>query len=735
MSGDPLTVYTHICYPLKATPFIRLIIPLAGGICFQVHYPLPWMVWAILLLMALVVLSAWLLLPLGRQYVWSHWQGLLLYLLLFCAGALLLPVKDIRRDPAYFGNRLQNDDTLLVQLLEPLQEKARSQKTTVRVAGILRKGEVIGVKGKMLLYFQKEQPRTFKQQLPNFQRPSYNRLQRLSDSLGRSFSQQPSLDPPPPQCGDLVWINTEPRPVSNTGNPGAFDYRQYCAARQIFHQAYIKTGHWKKSPRPDKAIIDQWLIRARAWCLQTLERYIGKGPDAALAAALLIGYRYDLDHDMVQSYTNAGVVHIIAISGMHLALIYASLLWLLKWWPPHRFADLIKAAIIIVVLWGFALITGAAASILRAAVMFTALAIGQFVLNRYTNIYNTLAASAFLLLCYDPWLLLDAGFQLSYLAVGSILLCYQPLYGLWEIRNKWLNRLWEAIALTLAAQLFTLPVCLYYFHQFPNLFLPANLLIVALSTIILYGLILLLLLAPIPIAAHYCGLVTQWLITAMNKIVLFIERLPYAVTDNIGMPLYATVYAYMLLCGLTAVWLAKWKYGWWMAAGAGLLWAATDLVTYTQALQQKQLLVYNVPGYTGVDIIQGRRISFAGDIVLEQNYALRQRYLQPTRLYYRAKEPQLIRDHFISIGGKRLVIIDGTWRACRPVKKLRVDYILLSHRPRLTISQLKDMFTCKMIIFDASCPFWQIQRWKNDCSALTLRCFSVPEQGAYLINF
>ncbi|GAA0532662.1 ComEC/Rec2 family competence protein [Chitinophaga japonensis] len=636
------------------------------------------------------------------QYALNRLRGILIYCLLLGGGGLLVSVKDIRHHPAYAGKALQGEDSLLVRLQEPLQERPRSWKSIATIEALLRNGKRLPVKGRTLLYFQK-------------------------DSTAAAL-----------QCGEALLLCATLRPVGNTGNPGAFDYRQYCARRQIFHQAYVRSGHWKRSGECN-GMVDRWLLQARAWCVHTLQQYVGGGQASALAAALLIGYRYDLDKDMVQAYTNAGVVHIIAISGMHLALIYATLLWLLQWWPAHRFSNIIKAAIIISLLWAFACVTGAAASILRAAVMFTAIAIGQLVLNRYTSTYNTLAASAFLLLCYDPWLLLDAGFQLSYLAVLGILLCYRPLYDLWVIRNKWLSRCWAAMAVTLAAQVFTLPVCLYYFHQFPNLFLPANLLIVTLSTIILYGLILLLLLSPLPAAAHYTGAAVTWLISCMNRLVLFIESLPYAVTENIPMPGYATVCAYVIIAALMGAWLARWKRGWHLALYAALLWAALYAVATVRNCNRRQLVIYNVPGYTAMDVVAGRHCRFAGDTALLRNAALRKRYLQPARLLYGAKDATLPalqqQEGFISIGRKRLVVVDSTWRACAPVKKFCTDYILLSHHPRLSIMQLKDMFDFKMIIFDASNPFWQVQQWKSECSVLTLRCFSVPDQGAYLINF
>ena len=693
---------------MSTTPFLRLFIAFSIGIGLQLWVSFHWQFAAGLVLLSLTGMMVIKLFSIGRQYVLRSLRSACLYLLICCSGGLLVWLKDARRQPDHFGKLLYSKDSLLVNLQEPLQEKARSLKTVAEVYALIRNGKALRANGKLLLYFQR-------------------------DTAAMKLT-----------CGDMVLICGELRPVSSSGNPGAFDYRQYCAAKQIFHQAFIRAGYWKRSSLQAGGLSARCLLPARNWCIHTLQRYLGKGPESALAAALLIGYRYDLDKDMVQAYTNAGVVHIIAISGMHLALIYSSLLWLLQWWPAHRYSGLIKMLLICVLLWGFTLLAGAAASILRAAVMFTVIAAGELLLRRFTNIYNTLAASAFLLLCYDPWLLLDAGFQLSYMAVLGILLCYRPLYELWYIPWWWLDKLWQAAAVSLAAQALTLPVCLYYFHQFPNLFLPANLLIVALSTIILYGLILLLLLSPFPIAAYYTGVVLRYLIGRMNQLAVFIESLPYAVTNHIYMPLYATVFAYMMMTALLVLWLGRWRPGMIIALALGLCWSGVYTADVILAQERRMMIVYNVPGYTAVDIIRERRLQFAGDTALLHNKALTERYLQPSRQQYLLKGDKSLQGFeilggigrgFMCTGTKRLVIVDSTWRPFVPLKKFHTDYLLLSHRPKLSIMQLKDMFVFKMIIFDASNPLWQIQQWKNDCSALTLRCFSVPDQGAYLINF
>jgi competence protein ComEC len=163
------------------------------------------------------------------------------------------------------------------------------------------------------------------------------------------------------------------------------------------------------------------LFNTKTYILKTLRTYIKGEQETSVAEALLIGYRDDLDRDLVQAYSNTGVVHVIAISGLHLGLIYWLLLFLLKPLDKTKQLKWLKPVIAISLLWIFSLLTGAGASVIRAAIMFTAIGFGGL-LGKKGNIYNSMAASAFVMLCYNPFLLWDVGFQLSYAAVLSIVL-------------------------------------------------------------------------------------------------------------------------------------------------------------------------------------------------------------------------------------------------------------------------------------------------------------------------
>ncbi|TVQ76014.1 MAG: ComEC/Rec2 family competence protein [Flavobacteriales bacterium] len=242
--------------------------------------------------------------------------------------------------------------------------------------------------------------------------------------------------------------------------------------------------------------------------------------------ALVLGDRSDLDPQLRQQYANAGVVHILAVSGLHVGVLYLLISLIFQKLLSGR-AWRFQAFITLAVLWSYALMTGLSPSVWRAATMFSLLSVGVQ-LGRITNIYSTLAASAFILLILDASLLFSPGFQLSYAAVFGIVR-YQPIIAeWWEPKTKWINYAWQIASVSLAAQIVTMPFTLVYFGQFPTYFLLANLLILPLLSIIMIGSIIALLvgsLIQLPFWALYpLDLLYFW----ENFVVKTINQLPYA---------------------------------------------------------------------------------------------------------------------------------------------------------------------------------------------------------------
>ncbi|QEC41797.1 ComEC/Rec2 family competence protein [Pseudobacter ginsenosidimutans] len=291
-----------------------------------------------------------------------------------------------------------------------------------------------------------------------------------------------------------------------------------------------------------------------------LRRYIPGPKEAGLAEALLIGYKEDLHKSLIQSYSNTGVIHVIAISGLHLGLIYMLLSLICQPLGNKKWTRIFRPIFIIAGLWAFGFLAGGSPSIFRSAVMFTCIAIGNS-LSKQASIFNSLAASAFLLLCYNPYWLWDAGFQLSYTAVASLALFQQTIYDAINISWQWLDHIWKHISTTIAAQILTLPVILFLFHQFPVFFVLTNLIAIPLSSGILLGEILLCLLSFMPILARPTGTLLSWLIRVMNGIVERIDQLPFTSITQININLVQVWLLYGVITAFT-IWLLHKRKSW-----------------------------------------------------------------------------------------------------------------------------------------------------------------------------
>lgn len=345
-----------------------------------------------------------------------------------------------------------------------------------------------------------------------------------------------------PSFGDRIAFRKKPERIKNFIEGSSFDYQRYCALKNIHYQVFINPSEIICLNRNKTNSINEFLFATQDWIVAILQRYIQGRKECGLAEALLIGYKNDLDRSLIQSYSNTGVVHVVAISGLHLGLIYAILNMLCK--PFKR--KMLRPAIVLTGLWLFSLLAGSSPSVLRSAVMFTSIIVGEAV-TRKSSVINNLSVSAFLLLCYDPYWLWDLGFVLSYSALLSIVLFMKPLYHTYISSNRIIDSVWKLNAVTVSAQILTLPVLLYSFGQFPNLFIVTNFLAIPLSGIILIGEIVLCASYFIEPIAMAVGYILTNLIKLMNAIVEYLDRLPYSTTANIHINMLQVVLLYVFI--------------------------------------------------------------------------------------------------------------------------------------------------------------------------------------------
>lgn len=683
----------------KEAPFLRLTPPLIAGIILQFCARFSaFSSWLLIsgCALGLLVFQAF---PLSRQFSWRAVNGILLFGLLFASGPLLLRYKDIREQPGWFPYHFTEGDTLLATIEEPLVEKERSYRTTISITAIDKGNRMQAVTGRVLLYLQKD-----------------------------SFSCRL-------QYGNQLRFGKLPGRIGQASNPFAFDYAYYCSLKGLFHQVFLQQKEYllaeKKQLNPVKTIV----FHTRKKMLDIIRENISDKKQAGLAEALLIGYKEDLDKPLQQSYINTGIVHIIAVSGMHLGILYAMLMVCCRC-LPRSWQRTIAPVIIISILWLFALLAAATPSVLRAAVMFTFLLIGNQLPHRSPPL-NSLAASAFVLLWYDPWLIWDAGFQLSYAAMTGILLWQKPLNQLVSFDNRWLRQGWQLITATIAAQILTLPICLYYFHQFPNLFLLTNLVAVPLSTLILGGEIVLCLFHFIPPVAKVITYLVDGMIRLLNAFIGMVEQVPYAISSDISISLAQAIVLYGIIAGI-AVWCTHAKRQG-LLFSLAMLWICCllEVDARLKAQRQLKLIVYNTPQYQAIDLIEGKSYIFIGDTLLRENAFLENQYLKPSRIAHRIRPvlPSPLPDvPLFRLGDLTGLIIDRPFSGAAPREKIRVDLLILSHNVPVDIQELINQFVCSKIVIDASNSPWNTRSWQQQCLRMGIPCHAVSTGGAFVLN-
>lgn len=691
---------------LKKAPALKLLPALMAGILMQWQFqPKQIIAWS-LIIIGISLLLLFPFIPLFKKYKLSTLSGIAIIFVFIGIGAWLVQINDVRNNKNWFGNKYQPSNVLVASLTEPLSEKTKSFKANAAVDFLLKNEHRINVTGEIILYFKTDSA-AFPQNL---------------------------------EYGSQIIFKKPLQEIHNSGNPNGFDYKRYALFQGITHQVFLNSDEFELLPSKKQTILNNFLFSTREKVLSILRTYIPGNKEKGLAEALLIGYKNDLDQALVQSYTNTGVVHIIAISGLHLGLIYWLLSLIVSPLKRRKQTKWLAPVLIIVGLWIFSLLAGAQASVLRSAVIFTCIVLGQAIGRKNNSIYNTLAISALILLCINPFWLWDVGFQLSYAAVLSIVIFMRPIYNWFYFENKIVDFIWKLNAVTIAAQILTVPLSIYHFHQFPNFFMLTNFIAVPLSSLILLGEILLCLVAFIPAIAVLVGKLLFLLIWAMNSWIEKIESLRFSLWDGLSIDIFQMVLLFFSIAGI-AHWLmekqkSSLRFGFFFLLCFFLL----RTISFYNAANQKKLIVYNIPQKKAIDFIDGRHYQFAGDSDLLKNDFLQNFHLKPTRIFYRVSPNGMNtmttnNNPFIAFGEKRIMMLDSDIQLPPSSDKKQIDLLVVSKNPKLYISQINKSLDIKQVIFDGSCPSWKVKLWKKDCDSLQIPWFDVTEKGAFVMNF
>ncbi len=697
---------------LKQLPFSRLILSLIIGILIGLNTHIDIHFFTVFFILTLVAVFGSRKRIFKEKNFKNRWiPGFIINISFLLGGILLLKVNSPEKFKHY-----NTEITGEAVISEPLTEKTNSYKSILSTVTYKYKDSIIHEKTKILVYL-----------------PKTEKTKNL-------------------KYGDKLFFSGRVSEIKNPGNPHEFDYQKYLYRKGIIGQIFLNSDNFIVTGHNAGNSVFAFAYRTRNQLENSYENHGINGNELHVLQALTLGDRSEINDEIKQSYVASGAMHILAVSGLHVGIIFVLFNFLLKFLDKLKYKDkqigkLIKAVFLILIIWSFAILSGLSPSVRRAAIMFSFVIAGK-ALNRHINIYNSVSASAFILLIINPYLITEVGFQLSYAAVLGIIFFQPRIVALFPVKNKILYYLWSLTAVSIAAQIGTFPISLYYFHLFPTLFFLSNIIVIPAATLILISAFFLLISSGLPYIPDFIAVFLKYILNILNTSVSFIEKIPYSNIQNISFHTEDLIFAFLFIISASVFILLKKVKTLQISLALLIIWIGFGTFRKIKTDKESQFIVYNVNKHTAVDII-GKQNYFLSEESIFKTKNITYNIL-PNRQYLNKSDFQFIpvdtanfnseiikkKGAFLAVGNKIILLLLGKNQTISEVNpKLKVDYIILSGNSAIKLKTVKDNIDFKQIIFDSSNNYYMLRRRKEECRDLNLNYFSVKDSGAFSLFF
>lgn len=513
--------------------------------------------------------------------------------------------------------------------------------------------------------------------------------------------------------GDEIVFRSRVEPFRNFGNPDDFDYAGYMQIKGFAGSGYVAASDWQKTGRQSKTIpvISQ---RVRMKALNFYRTFELESDAYAFICALTLGYKLHLSNDLQEAFRASGTAHVLALSGLHVGIIYAVISLLFSFLGKSGCASIIRQWLVIIVLWGFVFVVGMSPSVVRAAIMLTLFSIGNLY-HRNGFSYNSLAAAAFFILIFRPPSLFDVGFQMSFSAVFAILYFNPKFVQLYRSPNKAAKYIWNLFCITTSAQLGVFPLVLYHFGTFPTWFFVTNMLVVPLVGIIIYaafpliifGLLRFIQWNLISLLYSLFHWIEKTLIELLLRIVYISETIPFAEISDKKISLLQLILLLLFIYPLAQSLFLRRPRPLIISLVALLFFQFT--ITYKNLTHPSpQLTVFNNPGQSEIAIFHDNK-----------------------RYYLDVPENSLLPHP-----EKRILLLSDTYfSSYHDGQEFPIDILIISQYSSFDVRQLLELFRPAMIVLDSSLPRYAASRIARECTTLNIEIHDVTENGAFSLKF
>lgn len=690
---------------LHKYPFVRFLAPMILGIYFSHSFlhetGCSGVVMGALCLLCVV---SFLFYHLFRKYTFRWLTGTCIYLLLFTIGA---GITEYHLSSAHYQWPVEKS-TYKVQLTSDPKEKEHTILCPVTVILKQDSSGVHTIQKKILLYLTK-------------------------DSLSRQIKR-----------GDKLLFYGQINAPRNNGNPEEFDYASYLMHQGISGTAFAYTGNWKPSGHDSSRTLEQIALDYRKLLLQKIKDLGFSGDEYTVLSALVLGYQDELSEDIKESYSISGASHVLSLSGLHIGFLYFLLDFLLGFAGRKKETLIAKQLTIIFLLWGFAFLTGLLSPVIRSVIMFSLIALSK-IRNNHPVTLNTLAVAALLMLIYNPFYLYDVSFQLSFSAVAGIVIIQPWLNNRIKIENRIGKYVWGLMSVSIAAQVITTPIILYYFSRFSTHFLLTNIVVVPLVSVIMYLAVFTLCIGFIPPLQALLAFLLKESIKLLNGTVVFVERLPYSSIDHIWLSPADVAVFYLILLFISLYFVARKR--WALFSLLPCIFFLCLLHANDKYRQQniRSIVFYNARNCPTVHLIESRETSYL--FSAEKDSVHQKLRYAASRFWnkYQLNTPQTIPSEYsgkgiwrhnsmLSFEGKTICMInDDTWRNKTSDKPLYIDYLYICKGYKGKLVWLMPLFNAQKVVIDSSVSDYHREAYKKECRLLGMEFVSLSEKGAYQI--
>lgn len=697
-------------------PFVRYLIPLITGVLIALHWDQPH-AWCYPLFFA-ITLAYFLLGFFTGWKVHFRWQilfGVALQCMLIVGGLALTQYKTTYWRSDYFMQGADSNSVFTCRLIKPPTIGARSIKLEMQVEGRWDDGDYIATTGNTIIYMRKD-----------------------SDSIEL------------PHYGDIMLMGNIFTMQSPPKNPGAFDFAKYLKSIGIAHIAWCEQDALMPTETRAEKWWWKWIFAAREMFHRAVMRDVKDVNAQTVGEALVIGTKTDIDPEVQQAYANTGTLHVLAVSGLHVGILFAVLEFILSpipWFKKSNKGKVTKYIIVLILIWWYACLSGSSASVNRSAVMFSCLATGKL-FDRQNNTFNILFVSMFILIIDDPACITQVGFQLSYLAVGGIVFFQPYLQKLWRPKQFVIKHIWTLSTVSVAAQLATSPISLFYFHQFPNYFLLSNLVAIPVSFIVLVLGLLFFVVNAIPMLGAATGMALDFSLRLLNGSVVAIDKLPGAVVDDIYISPEQLGLMYLAVFSLgAALFSRQGRYLiYTMVLFLGVM--VSGWVDGMRRSETQRLVCYSVKGHDMVLLQSGGASLLLSDTLVTPESAIWKQDLRndvlgkgdmPDFALFSLQEPPegengwLYRYPWAMVGNSVLFVLDPTSVHQLPISAPEADILYILGEPYLNLQDLQQRFPNATVVIGGNAGWKRHGYYLRTCRKLGIPVWSLRNDGALVL--